>query len=87
MIHFDRAPSADAPRSTPFTVDVPFDQAKFGFVLDQDLSILESMQTGLHQPGMTEIVLSREECRIINLHKNLERALGLERGATLAPQR
>jgi choline monooxygenase len=83
MIHFERAASADAPRAQPFTVEVPFDQAKFGFVLDQDLGILESMQTGLQQPGMTEIVLSREECRIINLHKNLEAALGLERGATI----
>jgi hypothetical protein len=33
---------------------------------------------------MNEIVLSREECRIINMHRTLESFLGLPSGARLA---
>lgn len=80
MLHLVRAADPSAPRTKPFDVTVPTEQAKFGFVLDQDLSILERMQIGLHQRGMDEIVLSREECRIINMHRNLEAQLGLEPG-------
>jgi choline monooxygenase len=36
-----------------------------------------TMQRGLHQPGFRELVLSAEECRIVNFHRNLERRLGL----------
>jgi choline monooxygenase len=84
MMHFDRAASADAPRVTPFDVTVPAEQATFGYVLDQDLAILARMQIGLHQPGLDEIVVGREECRIINMHRHLETALGLPPGGRLA---
>jgi choline monooxygenase len=74
-MHFRRA-SAGAPRSTPFDAEVPMDQARFGFVLDADFRVLPTMQAGLRQPGLTHIVLSREECRVINLHRNLSRYTG-----------
>jgi phenylpropionate dioxygenase-like ring-hydroxylating dioxygenase large terminal subunit len=84
IVHLVRAPSADAPRTRPMDVVVPMDQAHFGFVFDQDLGVLERMQVGLHQRGMREIVLSREEARIVNMHRNLERYLGLPPGGRLA---
>ena len=79
-IHLSRMPSADAPASSPVHVTVPMDQADFGFVLNQDFSVIRTMQTGLHQPGFTHVWLSGEECRIINMHRHLERYLGLEPG-------
>ena len=82
IIQLDRAPSADAPASSPVHVTVPLDQADFGFVLNQDLSVIRTMQTGLHQPGISHLVLSAEECRIINMNRHLERWLGLEPGGT-----
>ena len=79
-IHLSRMPSADAPASSPVHVTVPMDQADFGFVLNQDFSVIRTMQKGLHQPGFTHVWLSGEECRIINMHRHLERYLGLEPG-------
>ena len=35
------------------------------------------IQRGLHQPGFTHLTLSGEECRIVNLHRNLEDYLGI----------
>jgi choline monooxygenase len=84
MMHLVRSTGADAPRHTPMDVTVPADQARFGYVLDQDLRILERMQLGLHQRGLGEIVLGREECRIINMHRSLEEFLGLPSGGRLA---
>ncbi len=52
------------------------------FVLNQDLSVIRTMQTGLHQPGLTRLTLSGEECRIINMNHHLERFLSLEPGGT-----
>ena len=56
------------------------DQADFGFVLNQDLSVIRTMQAGLHQPGCTHVILSGEECRIVNMNRHLELCLGLEPG-------
>ena len=81
VINLRRAPSADAPASSPVHVNVAIDAADFGFVLNQDLSVIRTMQNGLHQPGFTHVVLSGEECRIINMHRHLERCLGLAPGA------
>jgi phenylpropionate dioxygenase-like ring-hydroxylating dioxygenase large terminal subunit len=66
------------PRARPFDVDMPMDQAGFGFVLNQDVEILKSAQRGIQQPGLTHISLSCEEARIINNHRNLERYIGIE---------
>jgi hypothetical protein len=46
-------------------------------VLTQDITVLPGLQRGLHQPGLTHVVLSNEERRVINMHRNLERYLEL----------
>jgi hypothetical protein len=66
----------DAPRCQPADFPVPAD-GDLGWILNQDTSVLTSMQRGLHQPGFTHLMLSSEECRIANMHRNLERALGI----------
>jgi choline monooxygenase len=60
-----------APRSTPLTAEVP-GGTSFGLVMDQDVGIMRTAQKGLHQPGLTHLTLSAEECRVINLHRNLD---------------
>jgi nitrite reductase/ring-hydroxylating ferredoxin subunit len=73
-MHFARrAPSAPAVR--PVDAPVPLAQADFGFVLNADFHIIETVQLGLGQPGLTHLALSSEECRVINLHRNLSRYL------------
>ena len=66
------------PRARPFDLDMPADQAGFGFVLNQDVAILENAQRGVNQPGLTHINLSCEEARVVNTHRNLERYIGIE---------
>jgi phenylpropionate dioxygenase-like ring-hydroxylating dioxygenase large terminal subunit len=80
ILYFTRAPSAGAPRSTPLNAALPPENGYHGHVFDQDVSVLAGMQRGLEQPGLDEIVLSTEECRIVNMHRNLERFLGVEPG-------
>jgi hypothetical protein len=46
-------------------------------VITQDLRVLAGLQRGAHQPGFTHVVLSSEERRVINMHRNLERYLDL----------
>ncbi|WP_373233981.1 aromatic ring-hydroxylating oxygenase subunit alpha [Mycobacterium marinum] len=67
----------DAPRNKPTDVRMAADQAEPGIVLTQDIRVLPGVQRGLHQPGFTHLVLSGEERRIINMHRNLERYLDL----------
>ena len=64
-----------APRTKPADVRLNADEAHPGLVLSQDIAVLPGLQQGLHQPGLTHIVLSNEERRIINMHRNLERYL------------
>ncbi len=71
-----RAASADAPRTRPVDVAMGAD-ADFGFVLNQDVALAASMQVGLEQPGLTHVAISNEECRILQLHRNLERWIGI----------
>ena len=66
-----------APRTAPADVRMPASEAHPGLVLDQDITVLPGLQRGLHQPGLTHLVLSNEERRIIAMHRNLERYLGL----------
>lgn len=76
---FDRRPADDpSPRVKPMDVTLGPDEADFGLVLNQDLELLQRAQRGLHQPGMTHLRLSAEECRIVNFHRNLERTLGVD---------
>ena len=77
IMHFDRAPSADAARTRPMDAAVSSGQANFGHVLNQDTDVLRTAQRGLHQPGFTHLTLSSEEARLINTHRNLERYLGI----------
>lgn len=74
---FYRAPSADAPRTRPVEVTLPPDRGGTG-VIAQDIAVLQTAQRGLRQPGLTHLTLSSEECRILNMHRNLERYLGIE---------
>ena len=68
---------AGAPRTKPADVRMKADEAHPGLVLTQDITVLPGLQRGLHQPGFTHLVLSNEERRIINMHRNLERYLEL----------
>jgi nitrite reductase/ring-hydroxylating ferredoxin subunit len=72
-----RAPGDASATTRPLDVTVPPDQADFGLVLNQDVVALQRVQRGMHQPGFTHLTLSSEECRIINLHRNLERYLDI----------
>ena len=74
---FHRKPSRDTPRRRPREVTVP-PGGDLGFVFNQDAAMLRTAQLGLRQPGLRHIVLSGEECRIVNMHRNLERQLGIE---------
>jgi hypothetical protein len=79
MVMMNFKPSQpDTPRTTPFDVTLPPGQADFGYVLNADVDIAPRVQRGLHQPGMTHMALSSEECRVINTQRNLERYLGIE---------
>ena len=71
-----RAPDAAALRTRPIDVAMGAD-ADFGFVLNQDVAMAAGMQVGLEQPGLTHVAISNEECRILQLHRNLERWLGI----------
>jgi hypothetical protein len=74
---FHRKPSRDTPRKRPRDLAIAPD-GDLGFVFNQDVAMLKTAQLGLRQPGLTHIVLSGEECRIVNMHRNLERQLGIE---------
>jgi nitrite reductase/ring-hydroxylating ferredoxin subunit len=76
---FTRHPAGDrSPRLQPVGATIPADgDLPLGLVLSQDVKNFARAQRGLHQPGFTHLTLSSEECRIINLHRNLERYLGI----------
>jgi hypothetical protein len=76
---FERRPAGDAsPRTQPMDVMLePGTELPIGMVLNQDVKNAQRAQRGLHQPGLTHLTLSREECRIVNLHRNLEAYLGI----------
>jgi choline monooxygenase len=62
-------------RTRPFTGELPND-TDFGTVMNQDVGLMKTAQRGLHQPGLTHLTLSEEECRVINLNRNLEEWVG-----------
>ncbi|OBK22832.1 (2Fe-2S)-binding protein [Mycobacterium asiaticum] len=66
-----------AGRNKPADVRMSAADAEPGIVLTQDIRVLPGLQRGLHQPGLTHLVLSNEELRVINMHRNLERYLEL----------
>ncbi|MEB3980749.1 aromatic ring-hydroxylating dioxygenase subunit alpha [Mycobacterium sp. 663a-19] len=66
-----------AARNKPTDVRMSAGEAEPGLVLTQDIRVLPGLQRGMHQPGFTHLVLSGEERRVINTHRNLERYLDL----------
>jgi choline monooxygenase len=76
MLLWTRMPPG-APRIKPADVRMTADEAEPGLVMTQDINVLAGLQRGLHQPGFTHLTLSNEERRVINMHRNLERYLGL----------
>ena len=78
LLHFERAAGPDAARTRPFDVTLPPEQLEIGLVLGQDVEVMAGVQRGVNQPGFTHLVVSGEECRLVNTHRNLERYLGLE---------
>jgi phenylpropionate dioxygenase-like ring-hydroxylating dioxygenase large terminal subunit len=76
MMLWTRMPPG-APRSKPVDVRMTANDAHPGVVMTQDITVLPGLQRGLHQPGFTHLVLSNEERRVINTHRNLERYLGI----------
>lgn len=66
-----------ASRCKPADIRVAADAAEPGLVLTQDIRVLAGVQRGMHQPGFSHLVLSSEERRVINMHRNLDRYLGL----------
>ena len=75
MSLYRSAPGATAPRIADIPVEDP---SYLGLVMSQDCTLLRTAQRGLHQPGLEYLTISSEECRIINLHRNLERCLGID---------
>jgi nitrite reductase/ring-hydroxylating ferredoxin subunit len=73
-----RAHDGNAP-GRPFDVVVDAgDELPLGLVLDQDVANFERAHRGLQQPGLTHLTVSpTEECRLVNLHRNLEEYLGI----------
>lgn len=76
MILWTRMPP-DASRIKPADMHMKAEEAHPGLVLTQDIAVLAGLQRGLHQPGFTDLTLSNEERRVINMHSNLERYLHL----------
>jgi len=66
-----------APHNKPTDMRTIAGEAEPGLVLTQDIQLLAGLQRGLHQPGFTHLVLSGEERRVVNMHRNLERYLDL----------
>ena len=77
-----RVASAEAPTPRPAVMDIQPGEVSLGLIFDQDVENLPKVQRGLHQPGFTHLRLSAEECRIVNLHRHLETALGVEPGGS-----
>jgi phenylpropionate dioxygenase-like ring-hydroxylating dioxygenase large terminal subunit len=77
VMAFDRV-AADAPRRDPITAEMEAGSYSMGLVVDQDIANVERAHRGLHAPGLTHLTLSGEECRIINLHRNLDRVTGVD---------
>jgi phenylpropionate dioxygenase-like ring-hydroxylating dioxygenase large terminal subunit len=76
---FDReALGTDAPRTKPLDAELdPHAELPLGLVLNQDVANFARAQKGMHQPGLTHLVVSPdEECRIVNLHRNLDEYVG-----------
>jgi len=76
MLIFKRvAEGTEVARAAEFVVA---EDTEMGTVMSQDLGVLRTAQVGLRQPALTHLAVGAEECRIINLHRNLENWMGIE---------
>ena len=73
------APDGAPARAKPIDIELaPEGELPLGLILNQDFANFGRSQRGLHQPGLTHLLVSpTEECRVVNLHKNLEDYLGI----------
>lgn len=76
IMNWHRVP-AGATRSKPITIDVDVPDLPLGLVMGQDINMMKTAQRGLHQPGLTHLSVSAEECRLLNLHRNLSEWCGV----------
>jgi choline monooxygenase len=65
-----------SPRTRVEQMTLPAD-TPLGLVIGQDVKLLEGIQRGMHQPRPDHVVVGSEEVRVVNLHRNLERYLGI----------
>jgi choline monooxygenase len=84
IMAFDRV-APGAPRRDPVTMEIEAGSYSMGLVVDQDVANVERSHRGLRSPGLTHLTLSGEECRIINLHRNLDRVTGVDSGMQISP--
>lgn len=89
MTHRPPGDPRNKPTDVRMTADTSQPGSGAGIVLTQDIRVVAGLQRGLHQPGLTHLLLSNEERRVIDMHRNLERHLFLlpecermRRGAT-----
>jgi nitrite reductase/ring-hydroxylating ferredoxin subunit len=75
----DSGPASDVTPARPLDVELPpCAETYMGLVLSQDIGNFDGAQRGLYQPGLAHLSVSAtEECRVVNLHRNLERVLGI----------
>jgi len=73
-LHFKRYPSG-AEVGRPSDVVNPQDAERLGLVFNQDVRVMNSIQRGMRQPGLTHTIVSSEERRILNTHRVLEEYL------------
>jgi hypothetical protein len=84
---FIRRPTDAESLPRPVDVELTPGDADMGLVLNQDVEALQRVQRGMHQRGFTHLTLSSEECRIVNLHRNLERYLAIAPSEILGDER
>jgi choline monooxygenase len=82
VMAFERRPAHTSGlegRTKPFFAEIDADaEMPLGLVLNQDVANFARSQRGMHQPALQHLVVSEaEECRIVNLHRNLEHYLGI----------
>lgn len=76
ILNLERLAPGEPRPPRPHRMTLTPEQAKIGLVFEQDIANMARAQRGLHQPGLTHLVISHEEMRIANLHRNLEEWLG-----------
>lgn len=77
LLHLDRMSAVKPAPERPMVAVLDADNVDLNLVFNQDVENLKRAQLGLHQPGLSHIVLSREEMRIANLHHQLEEFLDI----------